>query len=176
MTVVETHSLDREQAIEIAPAVTGPRQATHERLVRFNQLFADRYRPMVHQAVGLIDQPSVAEEIVQEAFQRVWVRWDGLDSPAVYLRTAVINGCHDELRRRRVRRKNDPVLRPTAPAEPHYLVDALASVEPRRRRAIILRYYGGHTVPEVARAMDIPVGTAKSLIHRGLADLRGTLN
>jgi DNA-directed RNA polymerase specialized sigma24 family protein len=146
-----------------------------DRLRRFNQLFDRRYRPMVGLAIGMVDQPSVAEEIVQEAFQRVWTRWDHLEQPSVYLRTAVVNGCHDELRRRRVRRRTDPTLRPPVPAESHYLADALSSVDARRREALILRYYGGRTVPEVAEAMGIPTGTAKSLIHRGLADLRGAL-
>jgi RNA polymerase sigma factor (sigma-70 family) len=142
----------------------------------FERFFADRYSPMVRLATGLVDQSSVAEEIVQEAFQRVWVRWGALDEPSVYLRTAVVNRCTDELRRRRVRREADHALRPPAPAERDYLADALSSVTPRRRRALVLRFYGGHTVSEVARAMDIPTGTAKSLIHRGLADLRGALN
>ncbi len=141
----------------------------------FDRLYGERYRPMLGLATSLVDQPSVAEEIVQEAFQRVWTRWERLEQPSVYLRTAVVNGCHDELRRRRVRRRTDPTLRPTDEAEADYLVDALSSVAPRRRKALVLRYYGGHTLPEVAAVMGIPTGTAKSLVYRGLADLRGAL-
>ena len=141
----------------------------------FDRLYTERYRPMLGLAISLVDQSSVAEEIVQEAFQRVWTRWDRLEQPSVYLRTSVVNGCHDELRRRRVRRRTDPTLRPPEVAESDYLVDALSSVAPRRRKALVLRYYGGHTMPEVAEAMGIPTGTAKSLVHRGLADLRGAL-
>ncbi len=153
-----------------------PLPETDDRRARcFDRLYLDRYRPMLGLAIGLVDQPSVAEDIVQEAFQRLWIRWDSLEQPSVYLRTAVVNGCHDELRRRRVRRRTDPTLRPPVQAESHYLVDALSSIAPRRRRALILRFYGGHTMPEVAEAMGIPTGTAKSLVHRGLADLRGAL-
>ena len=142
----------------------------------FDRFFADRHGPMLRLATGLVDQTAVAEEIVQEAFQRVWLRWDTLDEPSFYLRTVVVNRCNDELRRRRVRREADRATPPGPSAEQDYLVDALSSVTPKRRTALVLRYYGGHTVPEVAQAMDIPTGTAKSLIHRGLADLRGALN
>lgn len=164
--------------IELRP--TGQHHTADEptedrRAAEFDQLYTDRYRPMLGLAISLVDQPSVAEEIVQEAFQRVWIRWNGLEQPRVYLRTAVVNGCHDELRRRRVRRRTDPTLGPSTPAEDHYLVDALSSLNSRRREAVVLRFYGGMTMPEVAKAMDIPTGTAKSLVHRALADLRGAL-
>jgi DNA-directed RNA polymerase specialized sigma24 family protein len=142
----------------------------------FDSFFANRYEPMVRLASGMVDQRCTAEEIVQEAFQRVWVRWDELTEPRCYLRTAVVNSCHDELRKRRVQRHNGRTLRDGPVPEAHYLVDVLSEVAPRRREAIVLRYYGGHSLSEVAKAMNIPTGTAKSLIHRGLADMRGALN
>lgn len=142
----------------------------------FDAFFAQRYSPMVGLAVQMVDERGTAEEIVQEAFQRVWSRWDSLSEPACYLRTAVVNSCHDELRKRRVRREAHRAIRQRPQAEPHYLVDVLAGVPPRRRTALVLRYYGGHTVSEIAQAMEIPTGTAKSLIHRGLADVRGALD
>lgn len=150
-------------------------EATSSRLGPFDLLFSRRFKPMVDLAVGLVDQRSVAEEIVQDAFQRVWLRWDELTDPGGYLRTIVINGCHDELRRRQVRRRVDRSLRQKPEPEPHYLTDALSTVPPKRREALVLRYYGGHTLSEVAAAMEIPTGTAKSLIHRGLADMRYAL-
>ncbi|MEM9655005.1 MAG: sigma-70 family RNA polymerase sigma factor [Actinomycetota bacterium] len=155
--------------------IEAPRQATGDDS-SFDAFYSERYQPMVRVAIGIVDQPCSAEEIVQEALQRVWLRWDDLDNPACYLRTIVVNGCYDELRKRRVRRDADRVIRHSPEAESDYLADMLSSVTPKRRRALVLRYYGGHTLPEIAEAMDIPTGTAKSLIHRGLADLRGALN
>ncbi len=142
---------------------------------RFDEFYRDRRRPMIKLAERLVDHGYIAEELVQEAFQRVWQRWGHLDNPAVYLRTIVVNSCHDELRRRRVRREALRVVEQADP-ETHYLTDVLSGIKPRRRTAIVLRYYGGHSVSEVAAAMDIPTGTAKSLIHRGLADMRCALN
>lgn len=142
----------------------------------FDAFYSDRSDPMIALACRLVDQRAIAEEIVQEAFHHVWTRWSVVDSPSGYLRTTVINRCNDELRKRRVRRE---AFRPTctgAVTDSDYLADVLSDVAPRRRKALVLRYYGGNTVSEVAAAMDIPTGTAKSLIHRGLADMRCALN
>ncbi|MGB5755277.1 MAG: sigma-70 family RNA polymerase sigma factor [Acidimicrobiales bacterium] len=141
----------------------------------FDAFYTDRYLPMVALAAGMVDHRCEAEEIVQDALHRLWQRWESVDEPARYLRTMVINGCHDELRRRRIRRDANRSLRHRAPVEQDYLADVLAGVDPRRREALVLRFYGGHTMSEVAAAMEIPTGTAKSLIHRGLADMRGAL-
>jgi len=141
----------------------------------FDAFFQERYRPMLGLATSMVDQPCTAEEIVQDALQQVWLRWDTLSEPNCYLRTTVVNRCHDELRKRRVRRDADRALRGRPQAEVHYLADVLADVTPKRREALVLRFYGGHSLAEVAEAMKIPTGTAKSLIHRGLADMRGAL-
>jgi RNA polymerase sigma factor (sigma-70 family) len=141
----------------------------------FDRFYRERRRTMVGLACSMVDQQSVAEEIVQDAFHTTWQNWDRLDSPSGYLRKAVVSRCHDELRRRRVRRNYDRANRPESSPETDYLTDALSSIEDRRRKAVVLRYYGDRSLAEVADAMDIPTGTAKSLIHRGLADLRGAL-
>ena len=142
----------------------------------FNAVYAARYNSMLRLACCLVDRPAVAEDIVQDSFRQLWQRWDSVTSPNSYLRTSVVNGCHNELRRRRVRRDSWHKLIDRPDEDPHYLADALADICEQRRKALVLRFYGGHTMNEIAEAMDIPTGTAKSLIHRGLADLRGALN
>jgi RNA polymerase sigma factor (sigma-70 family) len=139
----------------------------------FEQIYSERYRPMVQLASGMVDRRTVAEDIVQDSFRQLWQRWDEVDQPVGYLRTSVVNGCHNELRRRRVRRDSwHKLMAKPDVADADYLADALADVGERRRRALVLRFYGDRSIDEIAAAMDIPTGTAKSLIHRGLADLR----
>ncbi|MEL7159109.1 MAG: sigma-70 family RNA polymerase sigma factor [Actinomycetota bacterium] len=143
----------------------------------FDELYHRQYEPMVRLASGLVDRRAVAEEIVQDSFRRLWQRWDDVTTPAGYLRTSVVNGCHNELRRRRVRRDAWHKLVDDADESAgDYLADALAEISESRRTALVLRFYGGRTMDEIAEAMDIPTGTAKSLIHRGLADLRGAFH
>ncbi len=142
----------------------------------FDEFYHRQYEPMVRLASGLVDRRVEAEEIVQDSFRRLWQRWDDVSTPAGYLRTSVVNGCHNELRRRRVRRDSwHKLVDSDDEAAGDYLADALADICESRRTALVLRFYGGRTMGEIAEAMDIPTGTAKSLIHRGLADLREDL-
>jgi RNA polymerase sigma factor (sigma-70 family) len=142
----------------------------------FDEVYNTRYEPMIRLATVLVDGHSEAEDIVQDSFHKLWQRWETVTRPGSYLRTSVVNSCHNELRRRRVRRDAWPKLVDRADPDVEYLVDALAGVSEQRRRALVLRYFGDRTIDEIANTMGIPTGTAKSLIHRGLADLRGALN
>ena len=141
--------------------------------VGFYDFYGAQYSPMVRLARGLVDTSECAEEIVQDAFVKVFERWSRLDEPAAYLRVAVVNGSRSELRKRMVRRRIG--LRPRTASvsfEDDYLIDALDKLSPKRRTALVLRFYGQMSEREIAEAMDVRPGTVKSLVSRGLADLR----
>jgi len=150
-------------------------------------LHAQHYRSLVRLAVALVDQEASAEEVVQEAFERVLRRWHRLrDSQAAeaYLRTAVVNGCRDRLRRRAVRRAA-PVthLRAAGSAEETAIVndeqrrtlEALHVLPTRQREVLVLRYFAQWSEAEIADGLGISVGTVKSTAHRGVAALRAAL-
>ena len=142
-------------------------------LASFDDLYRDEYEPMVRLARGLVDAPEIAEEIVQDAFARVYERWSRLDRPGGYLRTAVVNGARSELRKREVRRRIG--LQPFIPPQPEdrdYLLDALDQLSPRQKTALVLRFYADMTEREIAQAMGVRPGTVKSATSRGLAELR----
>jgi len=52
------------------------------------------------------------------------------------------------------------------------MIDALARVPPRRRAARVPRYYEDRSEAEIAQILGCRPGTVKSLLHRGLAQLR----
>lgn len=142
-------------------------------LAGFDQLYQAEYAPMVRLARGLVDTTERAEEIVQDAFVKVFDRWHGLDEPGGYLRTAVVNGARSELRKREVRRRVGLQRRREAtPIERDYLLDALDKLPPKRKMALVLRYYGDFSEKEIAETMGVRPGTVKSLVSRGLAELR----
>ena len=58
----------------------------------FDALYHAEYAAMVRLARRLVDSTERAEEIVQDAFAKVYDRWHRLDEPGGYLRTAVVNG------------------------------------------------------------------------------------
>jgi RNA polymerase sigma factor (sigma-70 family) len=141
--------------------------------VHFEAFYRAEYRPMLHLALALVDLADRAEEIVQDSFERTLLAWARVDQPGAYLRTSVVNGCRSELRRRAVMRRRSPMLvPPSARAEDEYLWDALRSLSPKRRVALTLRFYGDFPHEEIAQLMGVRVGTVKSLVSRGLADLR----
>ena len=141
----------------------------------FDDFYRVEYAPMVRLARGLVDTSECAEEIAQDAFAQVFERWNRLDEPGGYLRTAVVNGARSELRKREVRRRVGLPQRPPLTAEPDYLVDALNQLSGRRKTALVLRFYGGMSEREIAETMGVRPGTVKSLVSRGLADLRAVI-
>ena len=103
----------------------------------------------------------------------MYERWDRLSEPGGYVRITVINGARSELRKREVRRRVGLRVRPAeAPAKRDYLIDALDTLSPRQRTAIVLRFYEQMSERETADAMGVRPGTVKSLVSRGLAELR----
>ena len=161
------------------PAAVGDHTAAPPRVLdscvvagAFDEFYRVEYAPMVRLARGLVDTPEIAEEITQDAFAKVFERWDRLDEPGGYLRTAVVNGARNELRRREVRRRIGLGQPRQATAERDYLIDALDRLPPKRRTALVLRYYAGLSEREIAETMGVRPGTVKSLVSRGLAELR----
>ena len=146
--------------------------AEHMVSVDFDEFYRSEYAPMVRLARGLVDTPESAEEIAQDAFARVFERWDRLEQPGAYLRTAVVNGARSELRKREVRRRIGLAHPRQVEAERDYLLDALDRLPVRRRTALVLRFYAGLSEREIAETMGVRPGTVKSLVSRGLAELR----
>ncbi len=140
--------------------------------VDFDEFYRAEYAPMVRLARGLVDTSECAEEIAQDAFAKVFERWNRLDSPGGYLRTSVVNGARSELRKREVRRRVGLNHPRQVPAERDYLVDALDRLPPKRKTALVLRFYAGLSEREIAETMGVRPGTVKSMVSRGLAELR----
>ena len=143
----------------------------------FDELYRSEHLAMLRLAFLLTSDRESAAEIAQEAFVRTYERWDRLDNPGGYLRTAVVNRCNDH-HRRRVRRATRLVahVEDRAVRDPDdVLADVIASLKPRQRAAIVLRYYLDLPQSEIAEVLGVRQGTVKSLLHRALASLRDAL-
>lgn len=133
---------------------------------------------MVRLAFTLLSSQAEAEEVVQDAFAEVYMRWETLLNPGGYLRISVINRARRVLRRRIHRDELHQVIgdaqeRTVAPTD--YLLDTLDGLPERQRTAVVLAYYAQMTSAEIAEALECRVGTAKSLVHRGIKRLRKEL-
>lgn len=142
----------------------------------FEELYSREYVAMVRLATLMVDSVAVAEELVQDCFVRVHRRWRRIDRPAAYLRTAVMNASRNELRRRdRERRSRRFRPEETVELQADEVLDAVRALPEKRRAAVVLRYYEDLSESEIAETLGVRPGTVKSLLHRGLAQLRASL-
>lgn len=141
--------------------------------------------PKLVAAVALISgSRAAAEDAVQEALVRAWqrsLRGQQIDSLTAWMTTVALNLARSARRRVRseLRAKQQVATVSQPPAEPSGIrIDlrrALGRLSRRQREAVVLRYYLDLDVAEVAAAMDVPVGTAKSLLFRARSSLAGAL-
>jgi len=142
---------------------------------RFEDFYRAQYEPMLRLAYLLTGSRAAAEDLVQDAFIRVQPRYPALDSPAAYLRRTVTNACYSWHRRRQREEAYRPAPVEGVAPEHDDVWDALAKLAPRRRAALVLRYYLDLSEADIAAALGCRRGTVKSLTHRGLADLKDVL-
>jgi RNA polymerase sigma factor (sigma-70 family) len=143
------------------------------RVDAFDALYRDQYRRMVRLAFVLVDTQSEAEEVVQDAFAVVLLRFSRLANPEAYLRTCVLNRARQVLRRRRIARRHDHLPSADAVVMPfNHLVDAVRRLPSRQRAAVVLRYELQLSDAEIAASLRVPLGTVKSTLHRAIARLR----
>jgi len=155
-------------------------RARHDRL---HQLYEAHYADLVRLACLLLDRTEAAEEVVQDAFVKLYGALDRIedgDATPAYLRSMVMNGARSKLRRRLVVRKHPPMREPDvegadATAALHEdqreVIEALRSLPARQRECLVLRFYGGCSEAEIADTLGIARGTVKSSISRGMATL-----
>jgi RNA polymerase sigma-70 factor (sigma-E family) len=148
-------------------------------------LYREHALGLTRLALVLVRDTQAAEDIVQDAFCGLHRRWSHVrdtDKALAYVRSAVLNGCRSEFRRRRSARG----VPPDAPAwsaesaalaieERREVLLALTRLPARQREALVLRYYLDLSELETASAMRVSRGTAKSAAARGIASLRRLL-
>jgi len=152
-------------------------ESTTTRDDSFGAFYADRFAALSRLAFLLTGSSEAADEIAQEACEQVFRRWDDIDYPRAYARSAVISGSRSWGRRRTVRE--------SAPSERARFAEldgdaiavrvALADLPERQREVLVLRYYADLKVDDIAVEVGARPGTVKSLIHRGLARLQEEL-
>jgi RNA polymerase sigma-70 factor (sigma-E family) len=148
---------------------------------RLGELYARHAPGAVRLAYLLTGDHALAEDLVQEAFVRLYGRFRDLRDPeafAAYLRATVVNLARSHFRRRRVERAylQREGVPPGSSSEEvgrrQEMWEALQSLPLRQRAAIVLRYYEDLTEAQTADVLRCPVGTVKSLVSRGIERLR----
>jgi RNA polymerase sigma factor (sigma-70 family) len=138
----------------------------------FESLYQREFRPMVRLATALVDTPDLAEEVVQEAFAALYLRYRVVTNPVAYLRVCVLNGGRKVLRRRRLVRRQPDLVEVYGELGFNHVLDAVRRLPAKQRNVVVLRYELQLSDPEIAETLGIPIGTVKSTLHRALARLR----
>jgi RNA polymerase sigma-70 factor (ECF subfamily) len=161
-------------------------------VVRASKGDHDAFAELARRSVGRLDSAAnlilrdreLARDAVQEGYLAAWRHLPTLRDPDrwdAWLRRLVVRACFDVLRRRG-RRPIEVEMPPLFDASvadanalfaDRELLDlALRRLQPEWRAVVVMHYYLGMHLPEVASVLRIPIGTAKSRHHRSLEALR----
>ena len=144
----------------------------------FDDVYREQREKLVRTAYLIVRSRHVAEELVHDGFIQLHQRFEQVESPGGFLHTVVVRLCLTWSRRRvmeldRVTRDPGPTVTPgPAPEDADEVWAALARVDPDRRAVLVLRFYEDLPYERIAEILECPVGTVRSRLHRGLADLR----
>jgi len=147
----------------------------------FFEAESDRLRRL---GTFLTSDAEQGAELAQEALVRVYKHWGRIkeQDPGPYARRTLVNLVRSAHRRKLVERKHLTSVEDVVRCENRQVDDwlrvseALKTLPPMRRAAIVLRFYEDMPEAEIARVLDRPLGTIKSDIHRALAKLRPLLD
>ncbi len=141
----------------------------------FAEFYAGHFTELVRLAALLSGSADTAPDLVQDCFVRLHGRWSSVRLPLPYVRRTVVHACASHHRRvARARRQPAPEEQVSVLGADE-LGDALAKLPARQRAAVVLRYYADLPDADIAAALRCRPGTVRSLIHRALADLRGSI-
>lgn len=157
----------------------------------FIDLVAEHQDLVYGVALRVVGQPADAQDVAQEAFVRAY-RALGRYAPQrirelklrPWLARIALNQARNVVRARRIDRPLDGEIDPPAVAhaepvsiaerreERRFWLELLNSLPPRYRLPVALRHVEGLSYAELADALDRPLGTVKSDVHRGVRLLR----
>ena len=135
----------------------------------------------------ILRDPEQAKDAVQNTLVRAWRDLPTLRDPDLFdawIHRMLVNACIDEVRRLRRHRVDVELTTLHAPsiagiessiADRDQLERGFLRLEPDARALIVLHHYLDLPLPQVADTLGIPLGTAKSRLHRGIQLMRSAL-
>jgi RNA polymerase sigma-70 factor (ECF subfamily) len=137
----------------------------------------------------ILRDPELARDAVQEALIHAWRELPRLRDPErfdAWLYRLTVNSCIDQTRHHRQRRLVEVELTPIhdsavtdtarAQADRDEVDRVLRQLDEHGRAIVVLHYFIGLPLTEVAATLGIPVGTVKSRLHRALGEMRVTID
>lgn len=166
----------------------------------FESMTKQYWRPLLRLAWHLLNNQSEAEEVVQDAFLKLWQARDKVTKDTVYawLRVVVRNQAFDLLRKRKYYASNslgedleeenegnwqDQIADDLPNPEHSYagkelgikLEEAFSNLPDRQRVVLVLTYFENLTPMQIAMQLEITIDAVDSLLRRGKIALRQTM-
>jgi RNA polymerase sigma-70 factor, ECF subfamily len=164
----------------VLQAQSGSREALDE-------LFKSVQEPLFRYIVSVVNDPHLAEDILQEVFIRIYRKLRWLREPQAFRAWSYQIATREAFRYLKRERlwteqvRDDGVLNVVPVAEPVYspelvkrLPELVGDLSPASRAVIVLYYLHELSLIETAAVLEIPVGTVKSRLAYGLESLRRT--
>jgi RNA polymerase sigma-70 factor, ECF subfamily len=149
----------------------------------FDELYRETSARLMRFGYAITGDAAEAQDLVQEAYLRAWQHWRSLvahPNPEGWLRLVLTRLAADRWRRIRrssalLRRTGPPEVIPPANEDTLVLVAALRRLPLAHRQALALHYLLDMPLAQIADETGVPVGTVKSWLSRGRAELAEAL-
>jgi RNA polymerase sigma-70 factor (ECF subfamily) len=143
------------------------------------ELFDRHWVHVWRAALSITGRRDMADDVAQDAFVRAIQRLETFDEGRAFrpwVTRIAVNRAIDLMRRERWVIPIQEAEGPEAgPAGDEDLERALLVLGPDRRTVILLKYWLGYPVRDIAEILRIPIGTVASRLNRGLSELRSLL-
>lgn len=137
--------------------------------------------------VRLVDDATLAEDILQEAFLKIWNNFSSYDATKGRLFTWMVNITRnltiDTLRSKGYKKQQQ--ISADENSVSNYtdgtgkekfdalgIKNQLASLKPEQRSIIDMAYFGGYTQEEISKETGVPLGTVKTRMRTAILELR----
>jgi RNA polymerase sigma-70 factor, ECF subfamily len=163
----------------------------------FSRVYDQHSRGVHATAYRILGNAAQAQDVVQDVFLRVWRNPQKFDARrgelGSYLRLMARSRALDLWRegqaagrasdrlkvvvaQEQPRAEEQPARHAERDALQSLVRDAMRELPDKQREALVLAHWGGLTADEIARRVDVPLGTAKSRLRLGMAKLRESLD
>jgi RNA polymerase sigma factor (sigma-70 family) len=146
-------------------------------------VFATEERPLLKFAFGYVKRREVAEEIVQDAFMKLYQQWDTVEKPRPWLYQAVRNIALNHIRKSKRETLTDEELSQSSGNAPddqiarleavHAMQLLLDDLEENDRAIVRLKFDEEQSYSEISVQLDMGIGNVGYRLHhilKGLAD------
>jgi RNA polymerase sigma-70 factor (ECF subfamily) len=158
----------------------------------FERLYSATRGKLYGVVLRILRRPDLAEEVVQEAYVKIWRSAGQFDpsiaSPITWMVAIARNRAIDLVRKK----TEDPIedeseVNEIAAETPHPLAQremteelkrllaCMGKLDPERQRLVLLAYYSGWSREQLAAKFDKPVNTIKTWLRRSLMEIRECL-